>query len=62
MAVQWSDVAEDAELMREALDESDHFRKEDSGTATNDAAGTSEFIVTSTTGGRYRVTVHDIGD
>jgi hypothetical protein len=58
----WSNVDEDAERMRETLVNSDHFDKEDSGIATNESAGVSEFIIVTLDGSRYNVTVRDCGD
>lgn len=62
MAGKWSNVDEDAARMREVLADSDDFGKEDSGVATYDAAGTSEFVIVGPDGTRYSVTVRDIGD
>ena len=61
-AGEWSNVAEDAGLMRETLKDSDHFSTEDSGVATDGRAGTSEFIIAGPDGTRYSVTVRDLGD
>jgi hypothetical protein len=58
----WSNVDEDAELMRETLVSSDHFDKEDSGIATDESAGISQFIIATADGSRYNVTVQDCGD